>query len=670
MKKNLIGAVTAGLMFAGLVPALNSQARKTAPSAGIEVRHYDIKATLTPDAHEIEAVAAISLKALREVDSIALQLSENLQVRRVLDAQDIELDFGQNETGPGSLSVHFEKPLAAGQEFVLKVEYQGGFDRDRFSRMYARDAASAYIGMEGTYLMYSAKWFPVHRFLEDRATSRLEVTVPLGMTVIGPGTQLPVVTRGVREVFAWQAKSPILPGSFVAGQYFRRSMRIGDFTIECFSRGNDPDALGKSAEEAAKILEYYQKNYGPSASGSRYRLVEVDDRLASQPGTLGTIFVTRRELAQPSPPVRDLARRIAYQWWQESVGAQSTEDLWLVDGMAYFSAAQYMGATRGAEAFRAEIDSLAVLALKFESKSAVRMGAGLGYRNDKYESVVAGKGAWILNMLRGLMGEAKFSQLVRQYCHDFSGKGGSTASFRKLAEKHYGKELGWYFAEWIDTIGVPEFEVDYVVLKTPAGFRVTGSVKQDRDLFRMPIEVAVVSGGQEQVQTVELSGKSASFDIAGFAMPEKVVLDPRNKILRDSRELQTSVQLALGDDLRQQGDYVEAIRAYQNALKISPQASLAHFRLAQVFYEQFNLEAAAKSFRDALNGDRNPKWIEVWCYIYLGKIFDILGQRQRAMAEYTKAVNTKDDTDGAQAEAARWLAEPFTRERTVMQMEE
>lgn len=670
MMKNLIHALTAGLIFVGFSLDLHPQAGKPSPPGGIEVRHYDIKATLTPDVHEIEAVAAITLKALKETDTVSFELSENLQVRRVLNGEGVELDFGQNETGPGSLSVHFDRLLAAGQELVLKVEYGGGFDRDRFSRMYTRDDTSAYIGMEGTYLMYSAKWFPIHRFLADRATSALEVSVPLGMTVVGPGTQQPVATRGVREVFGWQAKSPILPGSFVAGQYYRRNIKIGDFTLECFSRGNDPDAMRKIAEEAAKILDYYQKNYGASASGSRYRLVEVDDRLAAQPGMLGTVFVTRRELAQTEPPTRELARRIAYQWWQETVGARSAEDFWLVDGMAYFSAAQYMGASRGDEAFRAEIDNLAVLALKFESKSAVRAGAGLGYRNDRYESVVAGKGAWVLNMLRGLMGDAKFAQLARQYCHDFSGKGGSTAAFQKLAEKLYSKELGWYFAEWIDTIGIPELEVDYVVLKTPTGFRVTGTVKQDRDLFRMPVEVAVVSGEREHIQTVELTGKSASFDIASFGMPDKVVLDPRNKLLRDSAELQTSVQLSLGDDMKRKGDFVEAIRAYQNALKISPRNSLAHFRLAEVFYEQYNLDAAARTFREALNGDRNPKWIEVWCYIYLGKIFDILGQRQRAMAEYTKAVNTKDDTDGAQAEAAKWLAAPFTRERTVMQIED
>ena len=82
-----------------------------------------------------------------------------------------------------------------------------------------------------------------------------------------------------------------------------------------------------------------------------------------------------------------------------------------------------------------------------------------------------------------------------------------------------------------------------------------------------------------------------------------------------------------------------------------------------VFFEQMNLNSAANSFRDALNGDKDPKWVEVWCYIYLGKINDILGQRQRALAEYNKAVNTKDDTFGAQAEAQKWINAPFVKDQ-------
>ena len=518
--------------------------------------------------------------------------------------------------------------------------------------------------------MCAAKWVPINRFLADRAPVTLEVTVPLGMTVIGPGTQLPVITKGINEIFGWAAKTPVLPASFIAGQYYQKKLQIGDFTLECFARDSKVDSMQKSAEAAARILEYYHKTFGPSSSGTSFRLVEVEDSLVKQPGMLGTIFVSRRELSQPSPPIRELARRIAYQWWQETVGAQSAEDLWLEDGMAYYSAAQYLGATEGPAILKEETENLAVLGLKFESKSAVRSGFELGYRTDKYESIVAGKGAWILIMLRGILGDSKFDQLIQQYIQNCRGVGGSTTALQKLAEKLYGQELGWFFSEWIDTIGIPSLQTDYVVFKTLNGFRVSGTVKQDRDLFQMPVEVAVVSGDKTETKTIELRGRSASFDINCFSLPSKVVLDPNNKLLRDSKELQTSVQLSLGNDLKQQGDFVGSIRAYEGALKINPHRSLAHFRLAEVFYEQFNLQSAANSFRDALNGDKDPKWIEVWCYIYLGKIYDILGQRQRAMAEYTKAINTKDDTNGAQAEANKWLAAPFTRERTVLGSEQ
>lgn len=670
IKSTLVSGMALLLVIAGLIPAGFSQAKKSSSSRPrIEIQNYKIEASLIPDSHEIKASAAITFSPLQATDVVVFELSENLSVQKVLNSEGVELEFGQDEIGPGFLTVRFPKSISSGSIVTIKIEYQGGFDRDRFSRTYSKDENSAYIGMEGTYLMYSAKWFPISQFLVDRATGSVEVSVPLGMTVIGPGTQLPVVTKGINEVFGWSAKTPTLPGSIVAGQYYQKKTQAGDFTVECFTKENKPDLMQKSAEAAAKIMEFYQNTYGPSAIGKNIRLVEVDEQLARQPGMLGTVFITRRELAQPEPPIRELARRIAYQWWEDTVGIQSTDDLWLVDGMAYYSAAQYLGSAGGPSAYKEEIDNLAVLALKFEGKSAVRGGISLGHRTDKYESVVAGKGAWIVNMLHGIMGDAKFGQLMHQYIQDYSGKTVSTASFQKLAEKINGKDLGWFFAEWIDTIGVPDFQTEYVTFKTANGFRVSGTVKQDRDLFRMPIEVAVVTEGKGDTKTVELNGKSTSFDISSFSMPKQVVLDPNNKLLRDSKELKTTVQLSLGNDLKQKGDYVEAIRAYETALKLDPHRSLAHFRLAEVFYEQFNLQSAANSFRDALNGDKSPKWIEVWCYIYLGKIYDILGQRQRAMAEYTKAANTKDDTYGAQAEAAKWLNAPFTRERTTMETE-
>jgi aminopeptidase N len=668
MKGNTIRALLVWAVLVATGTGVDAQNRRAAPPPPqIDVEDYALQATLMPETHELKAVAGITFKVLEPTDSVVFELSENLSVQKVLDRSGVEIDFGQDETGPGLLSVHFPRKMDKGSTQTIKIEYTGGFDRDRYSRMYSRDEGSAYIGPDGVYLLYGAKWFPTNKFLTDRATSTVEITVPLGMTAIGPGAQLPVVTKTVTETFGWAAKRPILPNSIVAGRYFEKKIPEGNFTLDCFVREDKLQTVKPTADAVGKILDYYHRAFGPSASGTSFRLVEVDDRLALQPGTLGTIFVTHRGLSQATPNLRELARHVAYQWWMDTVGAQTAEDLWLVDGLAYYSAAMYLGHSGGPDAMKEEIGNLAVLGLKFEAKSAIRAGSSLGYHSEAYESVVGGKGAWVVHMLRELIGDVKFRLLMQQYVEQYAGKGGTTGGFKQLAEKVYGKELGWFFAQWIDTMGVPEFQTDYVVYKTTSGFRVSGSVKQDRDLFRMPLDVEVLTKGKAERATVELNGKATTFDINTFTLPKDVVLDPDNKILRDSKDLQISVQLALGNDMKQRGEYVEAIRAYENALKIDSHRSLAHFRLAEVFYEQFNLQSAANSFRDALNGDKAPPWIEVWSYIYIGKIYDILGQRQRAMAEYNKALNTKDDTDGAQAEAKKWLAAPFTRERTTME---
>jgi len=631
----------------------------------IDVENYLLELSLTPDSHEFEASATISFKPLSDTDVVVFEISENSWIQRVQDNKGTDLDFGQDELSPGTLSVHFLSLLERNKNTSIKVEFSGGFDRDRFSRIYSRDEGSAYIGMEGSYLLYSSKWFPVNKFLTDTSTATVHVTVPLGMTAVGPGSQLPVRTQGITETFGWAAKTPVLPNSIVVGRYYTRQIQAGGFTVDCFAREESLPAIAKSAETLGRIMEYYQAAYGPVSSGKNICLVEVDDRLVMSPGMMGTVFITHSELDQTAPPLHQLARRAAYQWWMDTVGVQNTGDLWLVDGMSYLSAADFIGREEGAEAKKEEINNLAVLALKFEKKSAVRDGLSLGYHSEGYESVVAGKGAWVLNMLRGILGDAKFSQLTNEYLKQNAGKGATTIGFQKLAEKLYGKDLGWFIAQWIDSIGVPDLEPEYVILKTAEGFRVSGTINQDRDLFRMPLEVQVITSNEAVTTEVELNGKSTPFDVNTFTMPIKVVLDPNGKVLRNSKELQMSVALSLGDDLKQKGNYVEAISAYEDALALDSYKSLAHFRLAEVFFQQSNLQSAANSFRDALNGDKDPEWIEVWCYIYLGKIYDILGQRQRAMAEYNKAVNTKNDTYGAQEEAQKWLAVPFTREQAA-----
>ena len=108
-----------------------------------------------------------------------------------------------------------------------------------------------------------------------------------------------------------------------------------------------------------------------------------------------------------------------------------------------------------------------------------------------------------------------------------------------------------------------------------------------------------------------------------------------------------------------QGDLLGAIAEYQKALDSDRGSSLANYRLAEIFMMQKNYQSAANSFRDALRGDVDPKWTEVWSHINLGKIFDITGQRQRAVNEYRLAIQTNDNNQGAINEARALMQRPY-----------
>ena len=122
-----------------------------------------------------------------------------------------------------------------------------------------------------------------------------------------------------------------------------------------------------------------------------------------------------------------------------------------------------------------------------------------------------------------------------------------------------------------------------------------------------------------------------------------------------------------GEQFTEISEFPDALKEYQKALDVNRSSSLAHFRVAEVFFYQNNYQSAANEFREALNGDLEPKWIEVWAHINLGKIFDITGQRERAVNEYNLAIRTKDDTQGAQEEAGKYLKTAYERQKRVEQ---
>jgi aminopeptidase N len=261
------------------------------------------------------------------------------------------------------------------------------------------------------------------------------------------------------------------------------------------------------------------------------------------------------------------------------------------------------------------------------------------------------------------VGDEAFLKTLQALCREYAWKSVSTDEFQKVAETASKQELTYFFAQWVSSTGVPQFKRTWAVYRTAKGYQVVGKITQDLDLFRMPVEVRVFTEGTRPVNDrVDMVGTTADFTVNTRARPLRVMVDPASRILKYDDKIKFQVEMARGDQLSQEQAYLEAVKQYQAVLEINKNSSLAHYRIGEIFFKLRNYTASTEEFRRALDGDMEPKWTDVWSHLMLGKIFDVTGQRDRALNEYQRALQTNDNTQGALDEANLYVKKPYTPE--------
>jgi len=330
------------------------------------------------------------------------------------------------------------------------------------------------------------------------------------------------------------------------------------------------------------------------------------------------------------------------------------------DGFARYSEARYIESAAGAGGLQEAVKDMSVGALAYDTVPLSSSGK-LDLFSPEFQSLVTDKGAMILHMLRWVVGDQKFDQIMRDFYAKFAGKSATVDDFRILAEKDYGDKLTWFFSQWLDSTGAPEFKTKYTIyrLGNNKGFRSVGQIAQDLDLFRMPVELKIDTDGKTETKRIDVVGTDSTFSVDTFGRPRRIVIDADAHLLKNSSDIKLRAGLQRGAALVQQGDMAGALSEFNKALDINKNSSLAHYRVAEVFFLQHNYQASANAYRDSLNGDGEPRWTEVWSHIQLGKIFDITGQRERATNEYRQAIQTNDNTQGALDEARRYLQKAY-----------
>jgi tetratricopeptide (TPR) repeat protein len=661
--------------FVLLLLALVAIPSRAAEKAHLRVDDYHIEAELTPHLHQISAKAKVKFTALQDLNTAVFELHNDLRVTRVLDDNGQPLS-AERVTQDSTIRVPLPAGLAKDASTTLTFEYEGTLETADDSPV--PGLKLAYIGDDTSYLLYAGRWFPVNGYGLNRFTATISITVPAHMLAIGSGTanmtenppsNKPNTNGLPTKTFTFVYSKPSFPGTIVAGIFQEYKSDEAGMDLHVFFKPTHQALAPAYTNTAVQEFTYFVTLYGTPLS-QRLNVIELP------PDTVPYAWAPEiAGLAGPSitekTNYRLLANAIAHQWWGVSVSAATKDDWWLVDGFSRYSEAMYVENAAGPAGLEEAVKDMSVGALAYDTVP-LSSASKLDPFSTEFQSLVTDKGAMILHMLRWVLGEDKYLKTMREFAETYQGKGATTADFQTIAEKYYGDQLTWFFSQWLDSTGAPEFKVKYTVYrlgnvgklqngdKAP-GFRVTGEIGQDLDLFRMPVDLRIDTDGKTEDKKIEVVGTNSAFSVETFGRPRRIMVDPDHHVLTNSSDVKLRSSILRGQALQQQGDLAGALEQFNKALDLNKNSSLAHYRIAEIFFLQRNYQASANSYRSAINGDGDPRWTEVWCHVQLGKIFDITGQRERAINEYRQAIQTNDDTFGALEEARKYLQKAYER---------
>jgi len=623
----------------------------------LQITGYVISADLDPAVNRLTATADVTFTALDDLTVATFELNNGLQLTKATDAKNQPLE-SERLTGNSTVRFSLANPIPKGTTTTFHLEYAGTLKDADTSPVEGIKLAA--VADPISILLYAGRWFTMTGLFTDRFTAEMHIRVPSGETVIGScsGFSAKKSLPDNRTEFAFNWSKPGFPGTIIAGKFLDP---IVSGNMRVYVTEKRKEYALDFAHTAEREFEFMSSTFGQPES-TRMNLVELPDDAVSAAWAPEIAAIAGNRIAARNEQ-RLLSNTLAHQWWGSEISPATLNDAWITNGMSRYAELMYLEDSAGKSAFQSAITDISAGALAYDTEPLTTIGR-LDPFSPQFQSMTLEKGAMVFHMLRWEMGDDVFIKFLRGLLSQYTDKSVRSSNVQTVAEAQSKLELEPFFAQWLNGTGAPSFTNKYTVFRlgNNKGFRTIGSIDQDLDLFRMPVELRIETDGKTEIRRVDVAGTDSQFTIETFGRPRHISIDPQNWVLKSTPDLAVRVAVLRGQQLVAQGDLTGALVEYQKALDSNKNSSLATYRIGEIFFMQRNYQSAANSFRDALRGDGDPRWVEVWSHIELGRIFDLTGQRDRAVNEYRLAVQTNDNTQGAVNEARALMQKPYKRE--------
>jgi aminopeptidase N len=289
----------------------------------------------------------------------------------------------------------------------------------------------------------------------DRATLKLSVVLPAGLTATGSGRLLGRhVLPGDKALFEWELdrQMPTYTFGFTAGSFAEVADASDRPRLRYLGAGFSEAELRRVFADTVDMIRFFEERAGTPFPDATYTQVLVANSFGQEMSSFSVMSEDYGRAVLTDPGSTGLAaHELAHQWWGNMVTCADWTQFWLNEGFATFMAAAYAEHRFGRSAYERALESSRA---RYERVRAAGHDRSLVFPEWNRPSaddraLVYHKGAYVLHLLRQTLGESLFWSGIREYTRANFGKSVTTADFQMAMEQASGKNLSEFFSRWV-----------------------------------------------------------------------------------------------------------------------------------------------------------------------------------------------------------------------------
>lgn len=508
-----------------LIAHITSNAQAVFP--GIDVQHYTFAITLNDENNNIKGEAAVTIKFLKDVSVVQLNLVKKDSTGKGMLVSSItengkRLDYSQDAD-----VININTSAKKNSTHTYTINYQG-IPADGLIISTNKFGHRTFFG--DNWPNRAHNWLPCADYPSDKATVDFIVTAPDHYQVVSNGlkvgeTELPNHVK----VTHWKEKEPLAPKLMVIGVAefaIQKSGEVNGVPVYTYVFPESKGAGFKNYAYAPEILKYYDYKIGPY---DYEKLANVQSKTIYGGMENASAIFYYEDSPEAGRADEELqAHEIGHQWFGDAITEKSWKNLWLSEGFATYLTNCYLENKYGVDTLKKRENADRNKVIGFEKHrntpvvdSAVTNNYVQLLNANSYE-----KGSWILHMLRRKLGDTLFWKGIRAYYAKYKNLNANTSDFEHVMEKTSGQDLHVFFNQWLYNTGHPELSIVWKYDADKKEVNININQKQG-NLFEFSLQYAI----DGQIHAVDIKDRETNVSIPAPVKPTSVIIDPNVNLL-------------------------------------------------------------------------------------------------------------------------------------------